>query len=311
MRTLAEFVEQRGWLMGEGFIVGNRSRPAEHLTGRPLLPTEALKGNGIDPAAIELVTETLFEGRRNPELFQPPLLLIRENESLPMTYWDRGPLAYKHEIVGIHAPASERNELQRLFRDLVSNLGLHRFAVLLNSPRALVAKATAILKSDIDSLPCPEDETELQFTFWEQVLADDTLQYLAPYVRLGQKSDLLRQAADANTLQAYASLYCRLLGSLYDNLQAADPVFLDGLTCQPFFFGDEPAVEWLAPDCAEQLANLVFTQTLPSLRTVRVVRFYHENVIFIVKPNRLRYWIRSTAIRDADDTLTELRQQGY
>ena len=56
---------------------------------------------------------------------------------------------------------------------------------------------------------------------------------------------------------------------------------------------------------------LVFDQTLPALRTVRMVRFYHENVIFIVKPDRLRYWIRSTAIWDADDTLTELRQQGY
>ena len=40
-------------------------------------------------------------------------------------------------------------------------------------------------------------------------------------------------------------------------------MFLDGLTCQPFFFGNEPAIEWLGPDCAEQLANLVFDQTLP------------------------------------------------
>ena len=162
--------------MGEGFIVGNRSHPAEHLTGRPLLPTEALTVNGIDPTAITLVTETLFEGRRKPELFEPPLVLIRENHSLPMAYWDNGPLAYGHEIVGIHAPASERKELHRLFRDLAANLDLHRFAVLLNSPRALVTKATAILKSDIESLPYPEDETELELTFWEQALADDTLQ---------------------------------------------------------------------------------------------------------------------------------------
>ena len=174
-----------------------------------------------------------------------------------------------------------------------------------------MAKATAILKSDIVSLPFPEDESELALTFWEQALADDTLQYIAPYVRLGQQSDLLKQAADPETLGTYASLYCRLLGSVYDNLRASEPVFLDGLTCQPFFFGDEPAVEWLGPDCEEQLTKLVFEQTSPSLRTIRVVRFYHENVIFVVKPDRLRYWIRSTAIRDADDTLTELRQQGY
>jgi hypothetical protein len=31
----------------------------------------------------------------------------------------------------------------------------------------------------------------------------------------------------------------------------------------------------------------------------------------IVKPDRLRYWIRSTAIRDADETLVELKNQGF
>jgi hypothetical protein len=44
---------------------------------------------------------------------------------------------------------------------------------------------------------------------------------------------------------------------------------------------------------------------------VRVVRYKEGNVILIVKPNRLRYWICSTAIRDADDTLIDLRRQGW
>jgi hypothetical protein len=30
-----------------------------------------------------------------------------------------------------------------------------------------------------------------------------------------------------------------------------------------------------------------------------------------VKPDRLRYWIRATAVRDADETLLDLRRQGY
>jgi hypothetical protein len=42
-----------------------------------------------------------------------------------------------------------------------------------------------------------------------------------------------------------------------------------------------------------------------------MLRFYSQNMILIVKPDRLRYWIRSTAIRDADETLLDLREQGY
>jgi hypothetical protein len=316
MRTLAQFVEERkksGWLMGEGFIVGNKSRPGKHLTEQPLLPTEALTAHGIDSTAITTVKETMFKWAPKLELFEPPLVLIRENDSLPLGYWDRSVLTFKDKIVGIHAPSTDndKEEHKRLYERLQTNTECYRFAVMLRGSQALVGKATALLKCDIDALPYPEDEAELALIFWEQALADDTLQYIAPYVRLGQQSDLLRRAADAGVLREYASLFCRLLGSLYDNLRAGDPVFFDGLTCQPFFFGAEPAIEWLGPDCAEQLADLVLDQTLPTLRTVRVVRFYHENVIFIVKPDRLRYWIRSTAIWDADDTLTELRQQGY
>lgn len=312
MRTLSEFVEERGWLMGEGFIEGKKGKqPGDHLTGQPFLPASMLTSGGFDAEDLETVTATSFYRPGRPMLFEPPLVLIRENDSLPVAYWEGSVLTFKHKIVGVHAPSADKKEHKRFYEALQKNHDCYRFAAMLNGSQALVGKATALLKSDIESLPYPEDEAELVLTFWEQALAEDTLEWMAPYVRLGQRSNLLRQAADADTLREYSSLYCRLLGSLYDNLRASDPVFLNGLTCQPFFFGDEPAIEWLGPDCEEQLTSLIFDQTLPSLRTVRVVRFYHENVIFIVKPDRLRYWIRSTAIRDADDTLTELRQQGY
>jgi hypothetical protein len=312
IRTLRQFVESSGWLIGEGFIAGKKSRrPATHLPGKPLLPTEALTLDGIDTNAIGNVEETEFKFEPRADLFEPPLVLVREHESLPIAYWDQGVLTFKDSIVGIHAPSPDKVALEQFYDSLRRRHDFYRFAVMVNGSKGLVGKATVIVKSDIESLPYPEDKSDLELTFWEQALADDTLRYLAPYVRLGQQSELLKNSADANTLREYASLYCRLLGSLYDNLRSSEAVFLDGLICQPFFFGDEPAIEWLGPDCQEQLTALVFEQTLPSLRTVRVVRFYHENVILIVKPDRLRYWIRSTAIRDTDDTLTELRDQGY
>ena len=106
-------------------------------------------------------------------------------------------------------------------------------------------------------------------------------------------------------------MFCRMLGSIYGNLRASEPVFLDGLTCQPFYFGDHPDFSWLGQEVTDGLRNLVYYQNHEHLRTVRVLRYYEKNVILIVKPDRLRYWIRSTAIRDADETLMDLREQGY
>ncbi|QDU59524.1 Type IIS restriction enzyme Eco57I [Planctomycetes bacterium Pan216] len=312
MRTLSEFVAENGWLMGEGFIEGTKNRrPGRHLTGLPFLPTRELKEEGFNPDVLERVEATEFYRPGRPDLFQPPLVLIREHESLPIAFWEEGPLAYKDKIVGIHAPRESRDALHHFYRILLKRRQVLQFAGSLNGSQSLVGKATALLKGDIEGLPFPEDESELDLVPWEASLVDDTRSYFVDFVRLGQDSLLLRESANQEVVSSYASLYCRMLGSIYENLQPAEPVFLDGLICQPFFFGDEPAIEWLGPNCEEQLRSLVFDNSREYLRTVRVVRYYHQNVVFIVKPDRLRYWIRSTAIRDADDTLVDLRKQGY
>ncbi len=309
--TISDFVKGNDWIIGEGFIVGNRAHNAPFLTGKRFLPNKALTDDGIDKSELRVVEETHFEGPRNESLFQSPLMVIKENERLPSAFWDMGDLAYKNEIVGIHAAPSQSRELKRFFRVFQQRLRQYQFCCTANGSRTFSTKATSVYKIDIESLPYPEDERDLDFTYWERAIQDDVIDYIAPFVRLGQNSELLRKAADASVVESYADMFCRLLGSIYDNLQAASPVFLSGLICQPFYFGDAPNIDWLGEDCQQKLLTLVYDQSLESLRTVRVVRLYHENMVLIVKPDRLRYWIRSTAIRDADDTVVDLHQQGY
>ena len=194
------------------------------------------------------------------------------------------------------------------FNGIIASCNLHYF---LNGTRGLTAKATAIEKQDIDSLPIPDNEGELALAFWADALKDDVLNHLAEYLRHGQGSDVLKQTAEPSDLETYSSLYVRMLGSLYSNLQTHEPIILNGLIAQPFYFGKRPDVSWLGEDCEDALHRLIYEESRESLQIVRVVRYYEGNVILIVKPDRLRYWIRSTAIRDADDTLIDLRQQGW
>lgn len=217
MRTLREVVDENSWLMGEGYIEGKYNKqPGPHLSGHPHLPTVALKSDGIDEEKIVAVEATAFQWPRNPILFQPPLILIREHESLPMAFWDRSTLTFKDKIVGIHASVEKKRGLIRLFKFMQSNRDRLRFAATLNGSQSLVGKATALLKNDIESLPIPRDPADLDLTFWEQALADDTLDYMAAYVRLGQNSPLLRESASVEAVEAYAKLYCRMLGSIYN-----------------------------------------------------------------------------------------------
>ena len=151
----------------------------------------------------------------------------------------------------------------------------------------------------------------LNLSFWEQAILSDVLKYMGEYVRLGQNSDLLRTQAETKVLSLYSDLFCKMLGSVYGNLRKTDPIFINGLICQSFYFGDRPNVDWLEEGAESELRELIYYQKHEYLQTIRVFRFYSDNVILIVKPDRLRYWIRSTAIRDADETLIDLREQGY
>ncbi|QEL17565.1 hypothetical protein [Limnoglobus roseus] len=220
-------------------------------------------------------------------------------------------MAYKHKIVGIHAPLSQRDELTRVYQLITSNKKYYQFCCAINGSQALIGKATAILKQDIENLPYPDAADKLDLAFWEQTIINDVMDHMVDYVRLGQDSELLTTTANAANLAAYSELFVRLLGSLYRGLHAHDPVFLNGLVAQPFYYGVRPDVSWLGVDCQEALHKLVYDTSRDVLRSVRVVRYYEENIILVVKPDRLRYWLPSTAIRDADDTLIELRDQGW
>lgn len=317
IRTLAEYLEknkqENDWDYGEGFIAaktGERSL-ASFLTGKPYLPTEAFTDSGIDETQIGTVSETLFESPRKKGRFTPPLVLIKKGSSLPITFWNNGFLAYRHRIVGIHVPISDTLELKNFYETFLENHDVYRFCCTLHGTESLTSRATPLRKQDIDLLPYPEDQKDLDFSFWEKAIQRDVLDYMADYVRLGQKSKLLQNAADEEALFQYSDMFIRMLGSVYDNLHASEPVFLDGLTCQPFYFGDSPKLTWLDSDAEANLERLIYYENHEHLRTVRVFRFYDKNVLLIVKPDRLRYWIRSTAIRDADDTLTDLYHQGY
>lgn len=310
MRTLKEFVASKGWDGGEGFIVGNKRHRVPWLTGKPYLPATALNEEGINRDEIGKVEETHFEASRTENRFTAPLIIIRELGSLPCDFVAKGMLTFGHQIVSFHAPLRAAAKLRAFYNEFRSNrAALQAFCALLGS-RAMTGKATSILKRDIDILPWPQDGESWRLSFWEKVLCEDIVEHIAEFVRRGQNSALLRSAVESHDLVKYTGLFVRLLGSVYDNLRVAKSLHFDGLVCQAFCFGDAPEVEW-PEDWSAPLKKLVYARHGEALRTVRVLRVYERNTILVVKPDRLRYWIRSTAIRDADETLADLRRQGY
>jgi hypothetical protein len=340
---LKKAASERQWVKGEGYIAGSRKkaarvealeakeilsaeereelkklkkryRKAPWLTGKTMLPTEAFTADGIDRSKLSTIEERVFAEPRSESLFSGPLLLIKEvveaeSEEIPISLLDEG-VRFKHRIFGIHAPSADFTDLQRV-HSMISDYRFVRFHLLATSSEYLINKSSAIRAADLLRLPFPDSPDDLTLSPIEEALIDDALDHVADFKRKGDEAAVRRPPSDEELAQ-FGDFFCQVLGSVYTSLRAAPPVRMDGGICYPFYFGDAPSEPIDTGQAgALKVANLLDIHVSPSLRSQRILRFFHGNMLFLLKPVQLRYWLRSIAVRDADEIFVELQQQGY
>lgn len=312
-RTLGEYAASLRWDFGEGFIEGRRDvdRPADHVIGRKLLPSEALTLNGIDVSMITTAPEKPIEGPRSQERFTPPLLLVREQMDIPHALWSKHYLTYKNKIVGFAAPKGHYAQLSAADEWLTTEASALRAFAASVSVRLFTQKATTLSEADILALPYPETGT-LDLSHNEQIIADDIVNYYRDLVRLGEDSVVMKDRG-LDALPDFTEVFAQQINTIYSKnpLKALDTQTWSGVICQPFVFG-EGRVDWSGADeLQEKLDALLSEQRGATLTVTRIARIYDGRFVFLVKPDRLRYWLRSIALRDADETLSDLRAQGF
>ena len=312
MPKMRAFFKRKKWDFGEGFVLATKGNQqlAPWLTGKPFLPTRAFQGDQIDESQIGVVSPKKFRSAYTEQRYSSPLILIKKVDTLPCVFWNKGFLAYRDQIVGIHAPRGQERELREFHERFIAERPTLRAACAIFGTRALSSKATSILKRDLDVLPWYEGDNGWRLSWWEKRLCEDVVDYTSDFIRLGQNSRLLQEQVTEKHLRRFSDVFTKMLGSVYSNLQPSESGLLDGLAFQAFCFGKKSDLDWPA-DWSEHLRELIYHVHGEALRTVRILRFYERNTIVMVKPDRLRYWISSTAIRDADETLVDLRGQGY
>lgn len=312
-RTLGEYAGGQGWDYGEGIFFGNpkNARPAAHVVNKPFLPAKGLSERGIDVKAITSVPNRPIERPRRKEIFTSPLLLVRKQMDLAHALWTKSYLTYDNEIVGIRAKSDEVSDLVSLHDWMGRQHRTLKAFTAAISGRMFTRKATSLSDIDILSLPYPESG-DLDLSQNEEVLADDIVDYYRDLIRLGEESTAMKEDGH-EALPDFADVFTRHINTVYKKnpMRALEPQSWSGVICQPFVFG-RGKVDW---DGAEELEgkldSLLRETEHTTLLVTRVARIYDGNFIFLLKPDRLRYWLRSVALRDADETLADLRAQGF
>jgi hypothetical protein len=310
-------------VFGEGYIIANGKESADWITGKPTLDTNDFTENGIGQTYIETAEKFYRPIKKAKKIFSPPHLLIKETlgkTRIPIAFTEEY-LCFKHRITGIHAPENETESLKQLFTTFSENNATNRTFALAISGESGGANFPYILRqSDILNLPYPENPEDLQLGYAEKIVQDDVLNF---YIKSGiasTKSPLNKPATD-DDLTAFGEVFCNTLNPIYE--QNGMKWFPRGFqtteaaTVYVFCFGKQESD--VLPDIfeggMEGIEKLLVNNTHRNLRISRVLREYlHLNgydILMLVKPKALRYWLKSIALRDADETFSDLKISGF
>ncbi|PCI57352.1 MAG: SAM-dependent methyltransferase [Alphaproteobacteria bacterium] len=312
-RTLGQFVEnQEDWDCGEGFIVGKAGavNKAPYITGKPLLETRHLKEDA-SLENLERFKVTDFISPRTAKRFISPMVLIHEHEDLTSRYFLEGAYVYKHKIAGICAPKVDANKIKNIASWLKKEKRTFQAFVTSGGMTTFTQKASWVGLNDIKALPYPENR-DLDLSANEKIIVDDIIDHYRDLIRLGEDSIAMKESAH-KALDSFADVFTQQINTIYKKkkMQSLAPQSWPGVICQPLVFGNG-TVDWHGADeLKDKLNGLFHKQRGTTLHVTRIARIYDGNFIFLLKPDRMRYWLRSIALRDADEVLADLRAQGF
>jgi len=334
LKKLGDFLEEKqlknDWSYSSGYKIKHKNRkkePADYITEKATIKPTSFDEFGNYSIIKEKAT--LFAEKRKKKLFEGPHIIFRlvlEKSKIPMAYVEEY-LCFSITYVGISAPKKEKKDLYEIYERLFENdktANVYRAFILGNSSRVAISHDTSILKEDIDNLPYPKNINFLIPSITETILIEDALNYYRHLSKgIVKKYDgaILHHPATPKDLKAFGKTYCNALNDIYaedgKSWQAGEILQTPMFVCYQFGFGENGGLtssQKLGTD--EAILNLLEkTEGNSGVIHKKIIRTYqHENgydCVYFIKPQTKRYWLKSIALRDADDTFMDLKNAGY
>jgi len=269
-------------------------------------------------------------------MYEPPFLMVEQVLGLPKKnlsacfvphknqYTDKPKLYYNRDFIGLSVPQKEEDSLKEVFDSIKLNsnsLNYQLYALAISS-NCLILHETAIRQSDILSLPFPADKKYLKLSKTEKIIQDDVLQY---YIHLGkaigEKDDgyPLHKPPKKTDLEKFGKTYCDSLNEIYveDNKswQIGEVTHTDTFIRYQFGYGKNNGLKYKYNDKDKILNFKSLLENKESNKGVmykRIIRYYEYvngyACVYLIKPNSLRYWLKSIALRDAGDTFIDFKK---
>lgn len=332
--TLRNFIEEKKkenpeWIFEVGYETGT---PKKKIFIPYLSNQDKISKIGKDGSIYSNSVETneYFYRPKVESLFRPPLIIINKklgNSFLPIGLvrdHSREFLIFNSSYLGIHGPANQLADLERIYDFLKTNERFCRFWIISQSPSTLINQETSFKKQDIDTLPFGLQKQGFQFSESEKILQNDTLDY---YIHLGKgitrnsAGKILHDPVLSDELRTFGTTYCEALNEIYaqdgKSWQAGEMLQTPNFVRYQFGFGRNGGLKNELRNLDGHKFHSLLENTSPNggVKYQRIFRHYrHESgydCVYLIKPRARRYWLCSIALRDVDDTFMDLKKAGF
>jgi hypothetical protein len=147
----------------------------------------------------------------------------------------------------------------------------------------------------------------------DKIVIDDIVRYSLEEFGQGEKAMINNSVADKQDLINFSQVYCDNLNKYYSfenkcykliSLQWGDAYYI----CE--IKHTDEIISQIPFDYQRQSLSELLLGWNPSrsAKVNKIIRYYDNvnNIIRIIKPKQLRFWLRSKALRDADDTFNDI-----
>jgi tRNA1(Val) A37 N6-methylase TrmN6 len=302
-----------------GFQFANGTKEAPFITDKRILLGKDFKIDN-SPKYSRLEPYTKFYLTNKEVLYQFPLINIKrtiERSKLCLTFQEED-TAFNETITGISVPNSKKKELEKLYRVLQKNQRILALQTLATCAQFFLGSTTAIQKQDIDKWVIPLKSDTIELSNSEKIILDDVLDYIYPSWYEGEKAEINKPIPtkdNEKVLLEFSDTYCESINTIYK--QEGKELRLKQITqgnsffaCE-FYYGFEN-IEYQFVKSDLEINNLLKEQVGTNVAYNKILRLYaNKDTITLIKPNNLRYWLKSIALRDADDTFDDILENGF
>ncbi|HRG19176.1 MAG TPA: Eco57I restriction-modification methylase domain-containing protein [Flavobacterium lutivivi] len=302
----------------EGYIVGNKKNTSKLITKHKNLRAKTFSLNKVE--LIDFIGENKFEATRVEEkLYKSPLITIKElisDKRFPIEFHSSEDyIPFDSRIVGISFSKIENGlEIAKIIHQVLQkNEKINALKTLATCSQFFLGSSSVIQKTDIDNWIIPLKYDKIELSFDEEIIVNDVLDYIYPSWYEGSKAIINKNIASYDELEEFSNVFNKSFNEIYakENKKQTLQTIIEGndFYALEFSFGKENNDFRIVND-ENELEKIIQNHVSKNAIINRVIKIYGKNSIILIKPKTLRYWIKSIALRDADDMFDDIIENG-